>query len=66
MSVFSETQKVNDNSSALLAGSRETLSDPQAAVRELQLALVDLETQLPALYQQVSEAFLSESKNSGR
>jgi len=66
MSVFSETQKVNDNGSALLAGSRETLSDPQAAVRELQLALVDLETQVPLLYQQVREAFLSESRNSGR
>jgi len=66
MSVFSETQRVNDNASALLAGTGETLSDPQAAVRELQLALAGLETQLPALSQQVGEPFLNEPKNNGR
>jgi hypothetical protein len=66
MSVFSETQKINDDASALLAGTGETLSDPQAAVRELQQALVALETQLPALYQQVSEPFWNEPKNSDR
>lgn len=66
MSVFSETQKVNDNASALLAGTGETLSDPQAAVRELQQALVALENQLPALYQQVSEPFWNEPRSSSR
>jgi hypothetical protein len=66
MSVFSETQRVNDDASALLAGTGDTLSDPQAAVRELQQALVALETELPALYQQVSEPFWNETKNSGR
>ena len=66
MSVFSETQRVNDNASALLAGTGETLSDPQSAVRELQLALAGLDTQLPALYRQVSEPFLNEPKSSGR
>jgi hypothetical protein len=66
MSIFSETQRVNDNASALLAGTGETLSDPQAAVRELQLALAGLETQLPALSQQVGEPFLNEPKNNGR
>ena len=65
-SVFSETQRVNDNASALLAGTGETLSDPQGAVRELQLALAGLETQLPALSQQVGEPFLNEPKNNGR
>jgi hypothetical protein len=66
MSVFSEAQKVNDNGGALLAGSSETLSDPQTVVRELQQALAELDTQLPALYQQVSGPFLSLPKNSGR
>jgi hypothetical protein len=66
MSVFSETQRLNDNASALLAGTGETLSNPQAAVHELQLALAGLETQLPALYQKVSEPFLNEPKNSSR
>jgi len=66
MSVFSEAQKVNDNGSALLAESSETLSDPQTAIRELQQALAALGTQLPTLYQQVSGPFLSEPKNGDR
>jgi hypothetical protein len=66
MSVFSETQSVPDDGPALLAGTGETLSDPHAAVRELQLALAGAETQLPALYRQVSEPFLNEPNNGGR
>jgi hypothetical protein len=64
--VFSKTQSVRDNGTALLAGSGEAPSEAQAVVRDLQLALADLETQLPALYQQVSGPFLSEVKNSAR
>jgi hypothetical protein len=64
--VFSKTQRVHDNAAALLAGSGEASLDAQAAVRELQLALAELETQLPALYQQVSGPFLSEVKNNSK
>jgi hypothetical protein len=65
-SVFSEMQKVNDDGGVLLAGSSETLSDPQTVVRELKQALAVLGTQLPTLYQQVSGPFLSEPNNSRR
>jgi hypothetical protein len=64
--VFSETQRVHDNGATLLAGSGEAFFEAQDVARELQLALTELETQLPALYQQVSGPFLSEPKNSGR
>jgi hypothetical protein len=64
--VFSKTQRVHDNAAALLAGSGEASFDAQAAVRELQLALAELETQLPGLYQRVSGPFLSEIKNSSK
>ncbi len=66
LQVFSKTQRVHDNSAALLAGSEQAPSAGQTVVRDLQLALADLETQLPALYQQVSGPFLSEVKNSVR
>jgi hypothetical protein len=64
--VFSKTQGVHDSVAALLAGSGEAPSETKAVVRDLQLGLAELETQLPALYQQVSGPFLSEVKNSGR
>jgi hypothetical protein len=64
--VFSKTQRVHDDGVALLAGSGETVFEEQAVVRELQLTLAELETQLPALYQQVSGPFLSEVRNSSR
>jgi hypothetical protein len=66
ISVFTETLKVHDNGATLLAGSGGAFFEAQDVARELQLALADLETQLPALYQQVSGPFLSEPKNSGR
>jgi hypothetical protein len=66
VSVFSETRKVNDNGGSLLAGSSDTLSKPQTVVHGLQQALADLDTQLLALYQQVSGPFLSEPKNNRR
>jgi len=64
--VFSKTQRVHDNVAALLAGPGEAFFEAQSVVRELQVALAELETQLPALYQQVSGPFLSELKNSAR
>jgi hypothetical protein len=64
--VFSKTQRVHDNGVALLAGSGEAFFEVQAGVRELQLAVAELDIQLPVLYQQVSGPFLSEVKNSGR
>jgi hypothetical protein len=64
--VFSETQRVHDDGVALLAGSGEAFFEAQAVARELQLTLTELETQLPALYQQVSGPFLSEVRNSSR
>ena len=66
MNVFPEMQKVNDNGGGLLAAPSETLPDQRVVVRELEQALDELETQLPALYQQVSGPFLSEAKNGGR
>jgi hypothetical protein len=62
VTVFSEMQKVNDDGGALLAGSSETIPDLPTAVRELQQAFAELETQLPSLYQQVSGPFLDEPK----
>jgi hypothetical protein len=64
--VFSETQRVHDNGAALLAGSGDSFSEVQAVEGELWKALTELETRLPALYQQVSGPFLSEARNSGR
>jgi hypothetical protein len=66
INVFLETQKVHDNGAALIAGSDEALSQVQAVVSELQLALAELETQLPTLSQQVRGSFLSEARNNGR
>jgi hypothetical protein len=63
MQVFSKTQRVHDNAAALLAGPGEASFETQVAVRDLKLALAELETQVPALYQQVSGPFLSEVKN---
>lgn len=66
INVFLGTQKVHDNGAALIAGSDEALSQVQAVVSELQLALAELETQLPTLSQQVRGSFLSEARNNGR
>jgi hypothetical protein len=63
--VFLETKRVHDNGTALLAGSGDATSGTQE-IRDLQLALSQLEIQLPALYQQIDAPFLTEPKGSGR
>ena len=65
MNVFSQTQKLNEDGSALLAGSNENVTDPQILIVDLQRSIEGLEMQLPLLYQQVSGPFLDEQKISG-
>jgi anti-sigma factor RsiW len=60
--IFLEVQKVHNNIAALFGGAGEPASDGQVGALELRLALVKLETQLPALYQDVSGPFLSEAR----
>jgi hypothetical protein len=64
--IFPEIQRVNENVAALFAGSGETASETQAVVRDLQLDLAKLQTQLPMLYQNVNGPFLSEPKNNDK
>lgn len=61
--IFPETLRVCDNVVALLAGPSEAGPETQALVRDLQMALAKLQTQLPMLYQHASGA-LSEPSNS--
>ena len=57
--VFPEVQEVNETIAALLAESGRTTSEEQRLVRDLQLTLTKLHTQLPVLFQHVSGPFLS-------
>lgn len=61
--IFPEIQKMHDNVATLLAGSGASASETQTLVRDLRLALGQLETQLPVLYQSVSGPFLNVPQN---
>lgn len=63
---FVSIQSVQESVAVLLAGSGSTAAEPEALLRELQHALAQLESQLPALSQQVYGPFLSGSISAER
>jgi hypothetical protein len=63
--VFTETQSVCDDVVALIAVSAGTNSETQARVRDLQIALAKLQTQVPALYERVNGSVIVPTSSSG-